>query len=285
MTRENKLALIIGFGLLLFVGILVSDHFSTGRRQEAANLVLQRGERQRPEISLTPMGAANSPTVVKAPEAEHPESRTASNTRTGPAVPPTGGLEGPAGGTRGAPTPTGEGSELVAIVPPPQGGSATGPASGQADVKFHPVKEGETLYKIALAEYGDGSVWQALADFNKSAVPDPARMRNGTTIRIPPIEVLKPGAKAMAKSTPRVEESAGALERVDKPGTKPTEPGAGTAVATSYTIQKGDTIFSIASRKLGSKGKWKELAELNRDVVKDPDSLVPGTVIKLPAKG
>ena len=28
MTRENKLALIIGFGLLLFVGILVSDHLS-----------------------------------------------------------------------------------------------------------------------------------------------------------------------------------------------------------------------------------------------------------------
>ena len=31
MTRENKLALVVGFGLMLFVGILVSDHFSAQR--------------------------------------------------------------------------------------------------------------------------------------------------------------------------------------------------------------------------------------------------------------
>ena len=28
MTRENKLVMVIGFGLLLFVGILVSDHLA-----------------------------------------------------------------------------------------------------------------------------------------------------------------------------------------------------------------------------------------------------------------
>ena len=38
MTRENKLALVVGFGLILFVGILISDHFSTVRRQQAAHL-------------------------------------------------------------------------------------------------------------------------------------------------------------------------------------------------------------------------------------------------------
>src|SRR5687767_8966604 len=37
MTRENKLALVVGFGLILFVGILISDHFSTARSQQAAN--------------------------------------------------------------------------------------------------------------------------------------------------------------------------------------------------------------------------------------------------------
>ena len=31
MTRENKLSLVIGFGLMLFVGILVSDHFAAQR--------------------------------------------------------------------------------------------------------------------------------------------------------------------------------------------------------------------------------------------------------------
>ncbi|NDC64960.1 MAG: hypothetical protein EBZ59_13495, partial [Planctomycetia bacterium] len=36
MTRENKLALVIGFGLMLFVGILVSDHFSAQRFDPAS---------------------------------------------------------------------------------------------------------------------------------------------------------------------------------------------------------------------------------------------------------
>ena len=35
MTRENKLAIVIGFGLLLFVGILVSDHLSARNAQIA----------------------------------------------------------------------------------------------------------------------------------------------------------------------------------------------------------------------------------------------------------
>ena len=38
MSRENKLALIIGFGLVLFVGVLVSDHLSANQRELTSNL-------------------------------------------------------------------------------------------------------------------------------------------------------------------------------------------------------------------------------------------------------
>ena len=38
MSRENKLALIIGFGLVLFVGVLVSDHLSANQRELTTNL-------------------------------------------------------------------------------------------------------------------------------------------------------------------------------------------------------------------------------------------------------
>ena len=40
MTRENKLALVIGFALIVFVGVLVSDHFSAARLNEPADLTL-----------------------------------------------------------------------------------------------------------------------------------------------------------------------------------------------------------------------------------------------------
>ena len=35
MTREHKLALVVGFGLVLFVGILIADHLAAGRRVNA----------------------------------------------------------------------------------------------------------------------------------------------------------------------------------------------------------------------------------------------------------
>ena len=39
MTRENKLALVIGFGLLLLAGIFVSDHLSAQQRTDEEPLV------------------------------------------------------------------------------------------------------------------------------------------------------------------------------------------------------------------------------------------------------
>ena len=47
MTREHKLALVVGFGLLLFVGILITDHMEANRRglgmlQDPAAAVLPR---------------------------------------------------------------------------------------------------------------------------------------------------------------------------------------------------------------------------------------------------
>ena len=38
MTRENKLALVVGFALILLVGIAISDHFSPAQNQESASL-------------------------------------------------------------------------------------------------------------------------------------------------------------------------------------------------------------------------------------------------------
>ena len=52
MTRENKVALVVGFALVLFVGILVSDHLSRAQTQQAAELLpavtKQRAAARRP---------------------------------------------------------------------------------------------------------------------------------------------------------------------------------------------------------------------------------------------
>jgi nucleoid-associated protein YgaU len=54
------------------------------------------------------------------------------------------------------------------------------------------------------------------------------------------------------------------------------------AVVPTYTIAKGDTLSRIAKRHYGDATKWKALYEANRDVIKNPDLIQIGWVIKLP---
>ena len=192
MTRENKLAMVVGFGLLLFVGILLSDHFSAAQRQDTARLSTADRNRDRPAppISIAPMPAAG---VAIAQQTE---------------TMPTGGADVR---QASAVTPISSAPELArATTKPvdPVAPIATKPAAKQESepgVRLRPIAEGETLYAICKKEYGDGSVAGALAKYNQKAVPDPTKLRKGVTLRLPPIEVLKPGAKsnrAQARTEP-----------------------------------------------------------------------------------
>lgn len=51
----------------------------------------------------------------------------------------------------------------------------------------------------------------------------------------------------------------------------------------SYTVQKGDTLQKISRQLYGTTKKWYSLYELNKDVLKGPDKLYPGQVIRIPA--
>lgn len=189
MTRENKLAMVVGFGLLLFVGILLSDHFSAAQRQDTARLSAADRNRDRPAppISIAPMPAA-SVAVVQQTESMPMQ---AADVRQASAV-----------------TPISSAPELARkpVDPVAPIGARTVSNTRQESepgVRLRPIGDGETLYAICKKEYGDGSLAGALAKYNHKVVPDPARMRKGVTLRLPPIEVLKPGAKrTAAKSEP-----------------------------------------------------------------------------------
>jgi len=49
-----------------------------------------------------------------------------------------------------------------------------------------------------------------------------------------------------------------------------------------YTIQKGDSLWKIAQKELGSGHRWKYLYELNKDKIRDPNKLKPGLKIIIP---
>jgi len=49
-----------------------------------------------------------------------------------------------------------------------------------------------------------------------------------------------------------------------------------------YKVQKGDTLQKISMKLFGTTKKWKKLFDLNKDVLKSPDKIRPGMVIKVP---
>lgn len=51
-----------------------------------------------------------------------------------------------------------------------------------------------------------------------------------------------------------------------------------------YTVQSGDTLGKIAQRFLEKANRYPEIFELNKDVLKNPDLIHPGQVLKLPWK-
>ena len=50
-----------------------------------------------------------------------------------------------------------------------------------------------------------------------------------------------------------------------------------------YTIVSGDTLWKIASKYYGNGAKWETLFEANRDVIDDPSTVRPGTVLRIPS--
>ena len=224
MTRENKLALVIGFGLMLFVGILVSDHFSAQRFNPVDVAQASNGVEPPTKIDIEPVG-----------------------------LPGQSGTSNPSG------TQIASGDGAGPLVPGPmkieEAPVTTVPGEG-VPVRFHKVDKGDTYWSIAAKEYGDGSLASKLQDYNKAAAPDAARLTLGAELRIPPVEVLRPGAVAKADNGAQVD---------------PTKP--------AQTVASKVTPYAIAR----SKGiKVADLLSANG--IKDPSALKPGQTLKIPSK-
>ncbi len=58
----------------------------------------------------------------------------------------------------------------------------------------------------------------------------------------------------------------------------PTKPGAGRR----HTVARGDTLFSLAQKYYGSRSRWHEIYDANRDVLPKPDALRLGMELKIP---
>ncbi|MFO0874919.1 MAG: LysM peptidoglycan-binding domain-containing protein [Phycisphaerales bacterium] len=263
MTRENKLALVVGFGLVLFVGILVSDHYSAINRKPGADLhdpnaVAQaQPVRKIDDITRRPPIAMGTPAAPVAPE-------PTVVARDPGAIAPDG--------SRGVHVPAGPSDPRPEDVVANGRGSSSGPAGGIVDplrsAPIHVVKKGETLYGIAREQLGNGDRWKEILEVNK--LKDARALAEGMKLTMPAtVSVQAP--EALAKPVVAMNDRAGGVgARADD------------AKVREHTVKDGETLSSIAQKLLGTTSRWQELYQLNKDRIKNPDDVSPGTVLKLP---
>ena len=259
MTREIKLALLLGFALVLAVGVLISDHLSAvGDALEAPPHRAAAGEAASPGLGRGLLDPDPNRALLAA---GGPDRRSLITDLTTRPAPPAAGVEHEPRAADAEPGP----AEFIND-PEHHRRELVGRAADRTDDRSswprHRVQRNESLWKIAEAYYGDGSLHRHLARVNEGRVGPNGTIRPGTTLFVPPRHIL--------------------LDRPDA-GAPPAPAGPAPARSRTYTIRAGDTLVGIARSQLGDGARWHEIRDLNRDRIPDPDSIPVGTTIRLPS--
>ena len=280
MTRETKIGLFVGMGVIILIGILISDHLSVAQRQQQPDFGQAFPESR--QAGLETVSGVLPGTEQPLPAPGQVDARPAAAQRAVEAHPPADRLRvdlpkaiANLPGEKPVVAPIGSQN----VLPP---GGQTGPfqvvqdqALSQAEIQkisqrlgtaaanqsTHTVQEGETLSEIARRYYGRTAEWHTIYDANRVAIGDPDSLKPGTRLTIPNL------ASANGPSTDQV-------AAAPRPRKETAE----------YTFKRGDTLASVAEEFLGSQGKWRDLHDMNKDRIKDPNRISPGTVIRVPAR-
>ena len=95
-------------------------------------------------------------------------------------------------------------------------------------------------------------------------------------------KVIIAGEATSADALEKAVLMAGNIEGVEAVDTSGVTAPAQTITVEFYTIQKGDTLSGIAKKFYGKASDYPKIFEANREVIKDPDLIYPGQVIRIP---
>ncbi len=95
-------------------------------------------------------------------------------------------------------------------------------------------------------------------------------------------KVIIAGEATSADALEKAVLMAGNIEGVEAVDTSSVTAPVQTVAVEFYTIQKGDTLSGIAKKFYGKAGDYPKIFEANREVIKDPDLIYPGQVIRIP---
>ncbi len=141
------------------------------------------------------------------------------------------------------------------------------------------VQSGDNLGKIAKKVYGElrGNkieVVEKLFKVNGKILSSPDDVKVGQKLSIPDLFVEVKGLGSVTAENP----APALLKKVGSPGGKKK------ARHATYRVRQYDRLWDIADEKLGNGNRFREIVELNKDRISNPDDIKPGMELLLPAR-
>lgn len=156
--------------------------------------------------------------------------------------------------------------------------TSTVPAASRlaSNTGTYEVQLTDSFWTISKQVYGTGRYYQALARHNAAIVSDPQKLKPGTIVQTPAVDVLETRYRAEIPLT-AVAASSSQDNDLD-PGFFVDSEG-----RAMYRVGSNDTLSSISKAHLGRASRWIQIFEMNRQTLKDGNTLKVGTVLQLPA--
>ena len=279
MTREAKIALLVGLGVVLLVGVLISDHLATQRQPDPPDLEGQVVEQARPDASQRP-GAP--------PSAIRPGMRPGIDGVRASAYGPSGSPAGPgsAGSTNTAANDATPRDRSPQSTPPTT-------ADDQPPTRVSPFARpapSESLIIAAAPPAPPTSTADTQTNTQLNAVPtprDPARHSDRPDSPLAGIEALVARSNEALRqpgSNPVVANASIANASIAKPDAPlpapPPEPD-----TLIHEVRSGESLYVIAQRYYHDGMLWRRLAQANPDKVSLEGHVRVGTKLRIPSPG
>jgi len=144
--------------------------------------------------------------------------------------------------------------------------------------KIYTVQPADTLSAIAREQYGDDRYWRAIVAANPE-LKNPDVLTPGQVLKLPPKEQVVSRGSTTPPAGPATPggTTAGAPGEPRPSGATP--PAAGRA---TYVVERSDTLISIARNVLGDGSRWREIYELNRERIANPNHITVGLELRMP---
>ncbi|MCC5831375.1 MAG: LysM peptidoglycan-binding domain-containing protein [Phycisphaeraceae bacterium] len=273
MTRETKLALLLGLGLIILVGIIVSEYVAMQGREESPTPVAHIPDDGVATVAPPSDGSRDRATHAPPPGPDG-RRRDANQTRSNDVttfITNHGLLNHATEERRRSETPHGTPTELRAgdVRPPDDTETRRRDPSPPGETRTHRVANGESLWTIAERYYGRGSDWELIRDANPQHVGRNGSVRDGVVLIIPD-RSREDGGVAPGTGGTTTEE-----RRSEPRDTAPPR-------QRTHTVRQNDTLWSIAQQYLNDGNRYREIVELNRQSIPNPDRLTVGVELRIP---